>query len=205
MDMNNEKDEDLDKNWVVPGDKIAVIEEFLPDETCYEQGGEIYSRVFGHVITDPKKHKITVIPKNPINLIRIGDIGIGRVEFVKKQIASVNIYQMNKKEISLPISSVLHVSEASRRFIRNMFEVARPGDWLKFRIIRAANPVYISLIGDGLGVIFSYCIRCGYELSFQRRNLLECPNCEYIQPRITAESYGRPLFLKLGSFRDEKR
>ncbi|MFX0013618.1 MAG: exosome complex RNA-binding protein Csl4 [Candidatus Hermodarchaeota archaeon] len=203
--MKNNKKINSDDNLVVPGDKIAVIEEFLPDETCYEQDGGIYSKIFGNVKTDPKKHKITVIPKNPHRTIKNGDIGLGRVEFMKKQIASVNIYYLNQEFLPIPMSAVLHVSEASRRFVKNMYEVARPGDWIRFRIIRTAKPIYISLIGNGLGVIISYCIQCGYELEYKRRNTLGCPNCDTIQTRITSKYFGKSLVRNLRPSRNEAR
>ena len=203
--MKSDKKFDSNDNLVLPGDKIAVIEEFLPDETCYEQEGGIYSKVLGQVVTDPKKHKISVIPRKSHRLIRNGDIGLGRVEFMKKQIASVNIYHLNQEDVLIPINAVLHISEASQRFVKNMYEVARPGDWLKFRIIRAIKPVYISLIGEGLGVIFSFCVQCGHELEYKRRNLLECPNCELIQPRITSKHFKKNLFRKLRISRNETR
>ncbi len=203
--MNNNKQNDSDDNWVLPGDKIAIIEEFLPDETCYEQDGVIYSKVLGRVVTDLKKHKISVIPKNPHHSIKNGDIGVGRVEFMKKTIASVNIYHLNQENLPIPANAVLHISEASRGFVKNMYEVARPGDWLRFRIIRAIKPVYISLIGDGLGVVISYCIHCGHELEYKRRNMLECPNCEFIQPRITSKYFGKTLTIKLRPSRNETR
>lgn len=203
--MNNNKKNDSDDSWVLPGDKIAIIEEFLPDETCYEKDGGIYSKILGRVVTDTKKHKISVIPKNPHRTIKNGDVGLGRVEFMKKQIASVNIYHLNQENISIPIRAVLHISEASRRFVRNMYEVARPGDWLRFRIIRGIKPVYISLIGNGLGVVISYCIQCGHELEYKRRNTLECINCESIQPRITSKYFGNPLIRKLRPSRNETR
>jgi RIO kinase 1 len=149
------------------------------------------------VVTDPKKHKISVIPKNPYLEVKIGDIGVGRVEFIKKLIASVDIYRINQDLIPLPIGAILHIREASQRFVKNMYEVTRPGDWLKFRVIRTNKPVYISLVGDKLGVIVSNCIRCGYELKYKRRNTLECPNCELIQPRITSRQFGNPLNYKL--------
>lgn len=203
--MNNNKKSDSDDSLVLPGDKIAIIEEFLPDETCYEQKGGIYSKILGRVVTDTKKHKISVIPKNPHRTIKNGDVGLGRVEFMKKQIASVNIYHLNQENVSIPISAVLHISEASRRFVRNMYEVARPGDWLRFRIIRAIKPVYISLIGNGLGVVISYCIQCGHELEYRRPNTLECQNCGSIQPRITSKYFGNPLIRKLRPSRNETR
>ncbi|MFX0051092.1 MAG: exosome complex RNA-binding protein Csl4 [Candidatus Hermodarchaeota archaeon] len=203
--MTKNNDHDSNNDWVLPGDKIAVIEEFLPDETCYEQDGGIYSKVLGRIVTDPKKHKISVIPKKPYLDIKIGDLGVGRVELIKKQNASVNIYQINQILIPLPISAMLHISEVSLDFVKNMYEVTRPGDWLKFRIIRSNKPIYISLIGDKLGVIVSYCIRCGYELKFKRRNTLECPNCNLIQPRMISREYGNPLNYKLGPSRNETR
>ena len=203
--MSNNKKFDADNDWVLPGDKIAVIEEFLPDETCYEQNGSIYSKIVGRVVTDPKKHKISVIPKHPHRSVKNGDVGLGRVEFMKKQIASVNIYHLNKENLSIPISAVLHISEASRRFVKNMYEVTRPGDWLRFRIIRAIKPVYISLIGDGLGVVISYCIQCGHELEYKSRNRLECPNCETTQSRITSKYFGKPLIRNLRPSRNEAR
>lgn len=191
--MNSKKKIDSDTNFVLPGDKIAVIEEFLPDEFCYEQDGGIYSKVLGHVVTDPKKHKISVIPKKSHRSIKNGDIGIGRVEFMKKQIAMVDIYYLNQEDLLVPASAVLHISEASRRFVKNMYEVTRPGDWLRFKIIRAIRPLYISLIGEGLGVIIAFCTHCGHELNYKRRNTLECPNCEHTQPRITSKRFGKPL------------
>lgn len=203
--MKDSKKTDSDDDWVLPGDKIAVIEEFLPDESCYEQDGGIYSKILGRVVTDTKRHKISVIPKNPHRTIKNGDIGIGRVEFMKKQIASINIYYLNQEDLLIPINAVLHVSEASRRFVKNMYEVTRPGDWIRFRIIRAAKPVYISLIGDDLGVIISYCIQCGHELQFKRRNTLECPNCDTIQTRITSKYFGKPLIRDLRPSRNETR
>ncbi|MFX1285421.1 MAG: exosome complex RNA-binding protein Csl4 [Promethearchaeota archaeon] len=203
--MNNIKKSEVNNDWVLPGDKIAVIEEFLPDETCYEQDGSIYSKIVGQVVTDSKKHKISVIPKHPHRSVKNGDVGLGRVEFMKKQIASVNIYHLNNENLSIPISAVLHISEASRRFVKNMYEVARPGDWLRFRIIRAIKPVYISLIGDGLGVVISYCVQCGHELEYKRRNRLECPNCETIQSRITSKYFGKQLILNLRPSRNETK
>jgi exosome complex component CSL4 len=204
-DMEDSKKADSEEEWVLPGDKIAVIEEFLPDETCYEQDGGIYSNTFGRVVTDTKRHKISVIPMNPYRTIKNGDIGMGRVEFMKKQIASIDIYHLNHETLMIPISAVLHVSEASRRFVKNMYEVARPGDWIRFRIIRAIKPVYVSLIGEGLGVIISYCIQCGHELKFKRRNILECPNCDTKQSRITSKYFGKPLIFNLRPNRNETR
>ncbi|PWI49151.1 hypothetical protein CEE45_03145 [Candidatus Heimdallarchaeota archaeon B3_Heim] len=183
--------ENSTQNRVVPGDKIAVIEEFLPDETCFEQDGSILSMTTGEVITDLKKHKITVKPIKNVFVLKRGDTGVGRVVYVKKQIASVDIHMINDTKVPLPMNSILHVSEASRRFVKNMYEVTRPGDWLKFRIVRRMKPIYISLIGEGLGVVIAQCNHCGHDLEFYRRNALKCPNCSLIQNRITANSFGK--------------
>ncbi len=203
--MSKKHVENTTQSRVVPGDKIAVIEEFLPDETCFEQDGSILSMTTGEVIPDQKKHKITVKPFKRLFELKKGDTGIGRVVYVKKQIASVDIHRVNDTQVSLPVNSILHVSEASRRFVKNMYEVTRPGDWLKFKIVRTMKPVYISLIGDGLGVVIAQCNHCGTDLDFFRRNTLKCPNCGLIQDRITAKSFGKLVTSFKRSPSDETR
>ena len=189
--MSKKDVEKSTQNRVVPGDKIAVIEEFLPDETCFEKDGSILSMTTGEVSPDLKKHKITVNPIKRFFQLRRGDTGVGRVVYVKKQIASVDIHMVKNTEVPLPINSILHVSEASRRFVKNMYEVTRPGDWIKFKIVRTLKPVYISLIGEDLGVVIAQCNHCGHDIDFYRRNALKCQNCGLIQNRITAKSFGK--------------
>ena len=203
--MSKKHVENSTQNRVVPGDKIAVIEEFLPDETCYEQDGSILSMTTGEVIPDQKKHKITVKPIKHVFQLRRGDTGVGRVVYVKKQIASVDIHRINGIPVPLPINSILHVSEASRRFVKNMYEVTRPGDWLKFTIVRTMKPVYISLIGEELGVVIAQCNHCGNDIEFYRRNTLKCPNCGLIQNRVTAPSFGKLVTSFTRASQDETR
>ncbi|MHA2166529.1 MAG: exosome complex RNA-binding protein Csl4 [Candidatus Hodarchaeales archaeon] len=191
--MSKKSETKTNNTQVVPGDKIAVIEEFLPAENCFEKDGSIIAEVTGEVIIDSKSHKIAVKPSKEHFSLRKDDIGFGKVEFVKKQVASVDIYKINNIDIAKPINSILHVSEASRRFVRNMYEVTRPGDWIRFRITRTDKPIYISFIGEGLGVVIAYCNQCGHGLNLFRRNFLKCPNCNFEQGRITSKFYGNPL------------
>ncbi len=203
--MSKKSETETNHTRVVPGDKIAVIEEFLPDENCFEEDGSIIAEVIGEVVIDSKSHKIGVKPSKEHFSLKQGDIGFGRVEYVKKQIASVDIYKNNDINIAKPVNSILHVSEASRRFVRNMYEVARPGDWVRFRITKAEKPIYISFIGEGLGVVIALCNQCGHELNFFRRNLLKCPNCSSEQNRITSTLYGKPLIPNQGLSPNETR
>ncbi|WP_455143689.1 exosome complex RNA-binding protein Csl4 [Candidatus Hodarchaeum mangrovi] len=203
--MSKKDDYQSHNEIVVPGEKIAIIEEFLPDETCFEEEGEIFSSLLGNIVTDRKKHKISIVPKKRYLQINVGDIGIGRVEFVKKQVASLNLHYVNNINIPLPVNAILHVSEASKHYVRNMYEVARPGDWLAVKIIRTSTPLSVGLVGSGLGVIIAFCNHCGQEIEYKRQNLLECPNCGLIQPRITSRNYGKPIIYKPVSHRDENK
>ncbi len=105
--------------------------------------------------------------------------------------AAVEIFRLEGRDIAPPFKAILHISEVSRRFVKNMYEVARPGDWVRCLLIRTGNAVHITLVGEGLGVIQAFCNHCGSELQIERRNTLGCPNCELIQPRITSKQYGR--------------
>jgi len=203
--MSKKSEKKTNHTRVIPGDKIAVIEEFLPDENCFEEDGSIIAEVIGEVVIDSKSHKIGVKPFKDHFSLNKGDVGFGRVEFVKKQVASVDIHKINDVNIAKPINSILHVSEASRRFVRNMYEVTRPGDWIRFRITRAEKPIYISFIGEDLGVVIALCNHCGHELHFFRRNSLKCSNCNFVQSRITSKLYGKPLISNEGLSPNETR
>lgn len=185
----NEKD---NNSTVTPGEKIAVIEEYIPDSHCYEIDGVIYSNITGNVEIDNKKHKIQVKPDKGVITAAVGQIGIGRVEFCRKQVANIDLHFLGDRKYFKPISTSLHVSETSKKFIKSMYEVVRAGDWIKIRVISTARNIYSTLIGDdSLGVILAYCINCGTELEYKRRNQLKCPNCELEQYRITSRNYGK--------------
>ena len=77
--MSKKSETKTNNTQVVPGDKIAVIEEFLPSENCFEEDGSIIAEVTGEVIIDSKSHKIAVKPSKEHFSLHKDDIGLGKV------------------------------------------------------------------------------------------------------------------------------
>ncbi|MBO3802703.1 MAG: RNA-binding protein, partial [Candidatus Brockarchaeota archaeon] len=50
-------------NFVVPGEKIAVVEEFMPSLGTFEDGGDIRSQIAGFVVIDSVSRTISVLRK----------------------------------------------------------------------------------------------------------------------------------------------
>ncbi|MFX1251723.1 MAG: exosome complex RNA-binding protein Csl4 [Promethearchaeota archaeon] len=188
---------DKDK-YVVPGDKLAVIEEFIPDSGTWDESGVIYSNITGSVTINNKKHRISVTPLvRKIKKLKKGDLVLAHVVETRRQTATLNIYVINKKELPNPVSGGLHISSCSDKYVKSMFEVARPGDWLK-GVISRVDPLQLDIRGNPtFGVILASCVVCGGFLKVVRRNLLRCDECGKLQPRVTSRQYDGVFDFKL--------
>ncbi len=184
-------------SYVIPGDQLGVIEEYIPDKNCYEAEGIIYADIAGSVHIDVENHRISVKGRRePITPAK-GQLIIGQATITRKQASTISIFRLNGEIIPVPYTGILHISNVSDRYVHSMFEVIRPADWVRAGIIRDDIPLGLTLLGDTYGVILAYCTICGSELDFIRRNLLKCPECEHIQPRITSRLYGSNNMLKI--------
>jgi exosome complex component CSL4 len=183
-------------SYVIPGDQLGVIEEYIPDKNCYEAEGIIYANVAGNVYIDAENHRISVKSIKEVIIPTKGQLIIGQAMITRKQASTISIFHLNEKSIPVPYTGVLHISNVSDRYVHNMFEVIRPGDWVRAGIIRDDIPIGLTLLGNAYGVILAFCTICGCELEFIRRNLLKCPECEQVQPRLTSRLYGSDNMLK---------
>ncbi len=175
---------------VIPGDKLAVIEEFFPADFCFEStDGYIYSCVVGIPSPDEENRQMRVEPLKKPFTPRAGQIGIAYVTDVKRQIAFLELYAIENQRMIPSVSAYLHISWASYRYVSAMYDVCRPGDWLLVQLLNSIPPIYLSLKGRGLGVISANCNYCGANLKFKRPNMLYCKQCNKEQPRITSSRY----------------
>lgn len=177
---------------VVPGDRLGVIEEFIPDAGTYVQDGVIYSKIVGHALIDLMQKKVSVFPVGKGTKVpKIGSIVIGQVSNVQIQTASMRFSQVDKKQIAGFFSGVLHVSDVQMRFVDSMFDVCKPGDIMRAKIISEKNRTYhLSTQDKELGVVYGFCSNCGQGLE-QRRQGMHCPRCGRIESRKTSIDYGK--------------
>lgn len=177
---------------VVPGERLGVIEEFTPDAGTYVEEGVIYSKVVGHALIDLMHKRVSVFPVGKgVKVPKIGSIIVGQVSSVQTQTATVRFSQVDRKRISGFFTGVLHVSDVQMRFVESMFDVCKPGDIIRAKVISEKNRTYhLSTQDKELGVVYGFCSNCGQGLE-QRPRGMHCPRCGRIEERKTTIDYGQ--------------
>jgi exosome complex component CSL4 len=177
---------------VLPGDKLGVIEQFLPGSGTYEKEGTIFANFTGNAKIDLKNKRVTVTPTTRVpQLPKEGATILASVTHAQEKMATVSIWNIDDKPVPNPFTAILHISSSSPRYERNMSDVCKSGDILRARVIDMTNRIpQLTTAGRGLGVVKAFCSKCGAVLTFTNRRL-ECPSCGNIERRRLAEDYGK--------------
>ena len=190
--MNSNPAEQKSGQLVTPGERLGVIEEFIPDAGTYVKDGVIYAQVVGHALIDLMHKKVSVFPLGRGTKVpKVGSVVMGQVSNVQTQNAGVRITQVEKKQISGFFNGVLHVSDVQMRFVDSMFDVCKPGDIIRAKVISEKNRTYhLGTQESELGALYAFCSNCGHGLE-QKRQGMECPRCGRIENRKIAIDYGK--------------
>ena len=177
---------------VLPGDKLGVVEEFLPGAGTYEQEGTIYANFTGTAKIDLRNKRVTVVPTTRIpDLPKEGATILASVTHAQEKMATVSIWNINGKPLQNPFTALLHISSSSPRYERDMSDVCKAGDIIRARVIDMTNRIpQLTTAGRGLGVVKAFCSRCGGILEFTDRRL-QCSSCGNVERRRLAEDYGK--------------
>jgi len=178
--------------FVLPGERLGVIEEFIPDAGTYVKDGVIYSKVVGRALLDLLNKRVSVYPLvHGARVPNIGGIVLGQVASVQNESASIRIFKVGGKMLSGFFTGVLHVSDVQMRYVESMYDICKPGDIIRAKVISDKNRVYhLSIKDRNLGVIYAFCSQCGFMLELWR-HAMRCPKCGKIEKRKTALDYGK--------------
>ncbi len=186
---------DLGKSgqFVVPGDRLAVIEELISGPGTYVRNdGIIHSSITGRVAIDTAKRTVAIYPDVHLPVVPCeGGTVIGEVSSVQEKMAIVQIFKINKTTItSKPFTGSLHVSSVSSNYVRSMFDACKAGDIIRARVASDKNFAYqLSTVDGHLGVLYAFCSRCGNVL-LKKGRLLQCEVCKNLEERKLAPDYG---------------
>ena len=177
---------------VLPGERLGVIEEFIPDSGTYVKDGVIYSKIIGRSLLDLVNRRVSVYPLiNGAVTPKVSTIVIGQVGNAQSDNVLVKIFTIGTKKISGTFGGILHVSDVSDRYVDSMSDVCKPGDIIKAKVISEKNHIYhLSTNDKGLGVMYAFCSRDATLLEPQRYEL-RCPKCGNIESRKMAPDYGK--------------
>ncbi len=178
--------------FVVPGDRLGVIEEFMSGPGTYVEGGTIHSKIIGCTLLDMLNKQVSVYPLvKTANVPQVGSIITGMVSDVKSKNAVLNIFQIGDKTLSGFFKGMLHISGVSHGYVDNMFNVCKAGDIMKAKVISTENrSFFLSTADKDLGVVYALCSICGHVLQPGNRGM-GCSNCGNVEGRKLSPDYGK--------------
>jgi len=177
--------------FVAPGDRLGVIEEFTPGAGTYVEQGTVYSEITGRALMDMLNKKVTVFPLvRAVGVPRVGSTVVGQVSEVYGKSAMLRITRVSKRPLSGVFTGILHISDVSPGFVESMSDVCKAGDIMRARVVSDKNRVFhLSTADQNLGVMSAFCSRCGHFLLLEKRRM-QCTNCGKIERRKIASDYG---------------
>ncbi len=184
----------INDQFVIPGQKLCVIEEFIPGDGTFEDDGNIYSKTIGttrfdfinKVVTVQRKTKKPVVPEENATVMAM-------VTRSQKKIAQLEILSIDEKPLDIPFTGILHISSSSPSYQHSMKDVVKAGDIVRARIINAKSVLpQLTTIGRDLGAIKAFCSRCGQALILKNGEL-RCAACGNTEIRKTAQDYRNDL------------
>jgi exosome complex component CSL4 len=179
---------------VMPGERLGVIEEFIPDSGTYVKDGVIYSKIIGHSLIDLQNRKVQVYPVSEGAVYpKVGSIVTGQIGNAQSDNVLVKIFKVGNKDISGTFGGILHVSDVSDRYVDQMSDVCKPGDIVRAKVISAKNQAFhLSTNDKNLGIIHAFCSRDSGVLEQQPQRFdLQCSKCGNVERRKTAPDYGK--------------
>ena len=188
---------DRQGTFVVPGDRIGVLEEFLPGPGTYVDGGDLRAANVGFLLLNLTDRRMSVFKparlKGAACVPRPGAVVIGEAMSTQRTYCLIRIWMVGSRHLPGFFTGLLHISNVGLR-VKDMFNVARPGDIVRARVISAKNRIrHLSTANKRLGVIYAFCSNCGELLKARPDKKLFCEACGSVELRKLASDYGKAL------------
>ena len=175
----------------LPGDKIAIIEEFETGQNTFDDGQSIRSVVVGTTEFDKANRVARINEFKKTSVPKVGDIIIGTISALMNNMFAINIMYINGRPTHANLECICQARGAKKRIL------VRVSDIVMAKIISHLNGVIHAIINEPeLGVLFSQCIKCGGKVVMLGSNI-KCTDCGYIEERKLSTKFGNSDFIKL--------
>lgn len=178
------------KKIALPGDTVAVPEEFLAGKNVYESVDAIKALLTGTVVRDISKREVRVESLASRKIPAVGDLVLGQIEAAQSSSANMKIYYLNGKKVEGGFSSLLFLrdSRAGRGVRRTQVKL---GDLVRAKVVSTLNGIIQLSIDDAhTGVVFSLCSNCGRPL-MRENGRAKCLECGNVEERKFSDDFGR--------------
>ena len=182
----------MTQKQVLPGDEIAVEEEYVAAEGTYVRDGKIYASQVGTLVPDDNECIAKVVSYNPPNILQIGDVVYLNIDDCRKTMATATALatEGNDRPIGSSTVATIHVSKISPDYTDNVADEFRKGDLVRGKVISVKPSLQLTTKEPHLGVVRAQCGICKTELVPKGKKNLFCPKCKRSQPRKLADDYG---------------
>jgi len=189
------KDSAKNNEIALTGQYLGVVEEYLPDKgSTYVKDGQIYATKVGIVSINEERRVIEIksLQEKKRKTIKLNDIMIGTIQFLRLYSVGVNFAAVNNKiQFNNSYFGNVHVSHISRQFIEKIADAFQITDIIRAKVIKLEqNEFSLSTVGKDLGVIHADCSICGSPLEKIGQNRLKCARCGNTENRKLASDYG---------------
>lgn len=179
---------------VITGQYLGVVEEYLPNKnSTYIKDGNIYATKTGIVSIDQNKREIEIkgLQEDDRKVVKIGDIVIGTILFLRKYSVGLNFQAINQKlHFNSSYFGNIHVSQISNKYVEKITDAYQTTDIVRAKVIeKEENEYKLSTSGNNLGVIHADCVICGTPLEKIGFNKLRCTRCGNVEFRKLASDY----------------
>jgi len=175
---------------VMPGDEVAVAEEYMASDGTYESEGKILASLAGTLTLDEDRMLASVKPANPVAELRNGDSVFCRITDVRSAMAVCEVLALESRDrgITGETSATIHVSKLSSDYVQDVGREYRPGDLIRAKVIQVKPSVQLSTQEGHYGVVKAVCRQCRSPLSRDGK-ALRCPMCERTETRKLADDF----------------
>jgi exosome complex component CSL4 len=180
------------KSAVLPGDQLAISEEYLPGPNTFDDGGLIRALSVGTASKDASRREVSVRASVPAKVLKVGDYVVGRVEVAQTSSAGVRIYYVNGKPNDNGFTgSVVTKTGRPERGSRPRGPPVKLGDLVRCRVHSLVNGiVHLSIVDDHSGVLYALCGNCGRPL-LGAGSRVKCDECGSVEDRKLADDFGQ--------------
>lgn len=189
------KKRSMSENNRLPGEKIAMIEEYLPGKNTFEDGNLIRSTSVGTVELNKAEQVVSIQNKKPIAVPNVGDVIIGTVEATLGPMIAVSMNYINGVRTELNVECICVVRHLRKKY------VALVKDVVKLKIISHVNgTIHATIDEHDLGVLFTKCRKC-FGRVVKIRDAVKCSECGWIDDRKLSSDFEKADFLNFDEYK----
>ena len=181
----------MEQRQVLPGEELAVVEEYEAGEGTYEENGRVYAAQPGVLALDAEHRVARVTPFNPPAHLAVGDVIYGNVTDIRSSMAEARVLAIHGRgrQVAGELDASLHVSKIANAYVEDIRDALRLGDTLRMRVIQTDPSLQVTTAEQNLGVVLALCTFDRFPME-RRGDQVRCPRCERTSRRKLAADYG---------------